>query len=141
MVFPNITNDNSQAIQNNGMQLRRAVIHFVQSTYSSGTVYPCPHSSSSAPISSKFIATKFRSFHGNVWQSPVGGWWRRVEAVSTAGNCREKSAAIHLHDSVKQKIQRRTRSQVRPPTICGERNGTAAGVLRVLRFPLPILIP
>jgi hypothetical protein len=33
------------------------------------------------------------------------------------------------------------RSQVRSCRICGEQSGTGAGFLRVLRFPLPILIP
>jgi hypothetical protein len=35
----------------------------------------------------------------------------------------------------------RVRSQVRSRGICGGQSGTAAGFLRVLRFPLPILIP
>jgi hypothetical protein len=33
------------------------------------------------------------------------------------------------------------RSQVMSCGICGGRNGTGAGFLRVLRFPLPVLIP
>jgi hypothetical protein len=33
------------------------------------------------------------------------------------------------------------RSQVRSCKICGGQSGTGAGFLRVLRFPLPILIP
>jgi hypothetical protein len=35
----------------------------------------------------------------------------------------------------------RIRSQVTSYGICGGQNGTGAGFLRVLRFPLPILIP
>jgi hypothetical protein len=35
----------------------------------------------------------------------------------------------------------RVRSQVRSCGICGGQCGTGAGFLRVLRFPLPILIP
>jgi hypothetical protein len=35
----------------------------------------------------------------------------------------------------------RVRSQVRSCGICGRQSGTEAGFLRVLRFPLPILIP
>jgi hypothetical protein len=35
----------------------------------------------------------------------------------------------------------RVRSQVRSCGICGGQSGTEAGFLRVLRFPLPILIP
>jgi hypothetical protein len=35
----------------------------------------------------------------------------------------------------------RVRSQVRSCRICGGKCGTGAGFLRVLRFPLPILIP
>jgi hypothetical protein len=33
------------------------------------------------------------------------------------------------------------RAQIRSCGICGERSGTGVGFLRVLRFPLPILIP
>jgi hypothetical protein len=35
----------------------------------------------------------------------------------------------------------RVRSQVRSCGICGGQSGIRAGFLRVLRFPLPILIP
>jgi hypothetical protein len=35
----------------------------------------------------------------------------------------------------------RVRSQIRSCEICGGQSGTGAGFLRVLRFPLPILIP
>jgi hypothetical protein len=33
------------------------------------------------------------------------------------------------------------RAQVRPRGICGEQSGIGAGFLRVLQFPLPIIIP
>jgi hypothetical protein len=49
--------------------------------------------------------------------------------------------------AVVQKVSRRfptaavgVRAQVRSCRICGERSGTGAGFLPVLRFPLPILI-
>jgi hypothetical protein len=38
-------------------------------------------------------------------------------------------------------VAARVRSQVRSSGICGGQSGSRAGFLRVLRFPLPILIP
>jgi hypothetical protein len=35
----------------------------------------------------------------------------------------------------------RVRAQVRSCGICGGQSGTGANILRILRFPLPILIP
>jgi hypothetical protein len=78
MIFSNITSGNSQAVQNNETQVSRAVVHFVQCTCISVTVIPCSHSTSRTTINSKYVETQFRSFHGNVWQSPVDGWLRRV---------------------------------------------------------------
>jgi hypothetical protein len=38
-------------------------------------------------------------------------------------------------------VAARVQSQVRPRGICGGQNGTEAGFLQILQFPLPILIP
>jgi hypothetical protein len=38
-------------------------------------------------------------------------------------------------------VAARVRTQVRSRGICGGRSGAGVGFLRVLRFPLPILIP
>jgi hypothetical protein len=49
----------------------------------------------------------------------------------------------HKHVTQRAKVTATARvwSHVRSPWLCGDRIGTEAGFLRVLRFPLPILIP
>jgi hypothetical protein len=50
--------------------------------------------------------------------------------------------AIHREDSRRlSNAAGRVRAQVRSCGICGGQSGIGAGFLRVLRFPLPILIP
>jgi hypothetical protein len=62
-------------------------------------------------------------------------WWSQVtnktwgRAIAHAVSCRLPTAAARIRD------------QVRTWGICGGQSGTGAGLLRVLRFPLPIIIP
>jgi hypothetical protein len=48
---------------------------------------------------------------------------------------------VTLSRAIAQADSRRLRAHVRSCGICGRQSGTEAGFLRVLRFPLPILIP
>jgi hypothetical protein len=60
----------------------------------------------------------------------------------------KSSKGIFLGRTIAQAVSQRlptlaarVRAQVRSCGICGGQSGTGAGVLRALRFPLPILIP
>jgi hypothetical protein len=66
----------------------------------------------------------------SLYAAGVGRWNDRTgRAIAQAVNRRLPSGAA------------RVRAQVRSCGICGGQRGTGAGFLRVLRFPLPILIP
>jgi hypothetical protein len=63
------------------------------------------------------------------------GLYTRCEAV-THGRYVAQAVSCRLPTTAA-----RVRAQVRPCGICGEQSDTGAGFLRLLRFPLPILIP
>jgi hypothetical protein len=71
--------------------------------------------------------------------------WLSLFLATNASFCK---LVIYLGRAIVQAVSRRLptaaariRSQVRSCGICGGRSGIGAGFLRVLRFPLPILIP
>jgi hypothetical protein len=64
---------------------------------------------------------------------PEGGWWR---GRAVLGRAIAQAVSRWLPTAAA-----RARSQVRSCGICGGQSSTGAGFLRVLRFPLPILIP
>jgi hypothetical protein len=71
-----------------------------------------------------------------------------TNVVFRVTKCDEACFTGNLGRALTQAVSRRlptaaarVRAQVRSCGIFGEQSGTAAGFLRVLRFPLPILIP
>jgi hypothetical protein len=77
-------------------------------------------------------------------------WQQGMFAVQSAQAFHHKYIELvyNLGRAIAQAVSRwlptaaaRVPSQVRSCGICGEQNGTGADFLRVLRFPLPILIP
>jgi hypothetical protein len=72
------------------------------------------------------------------WQTenPAPAGNRIAIMQSTAGRAIAQAVSLWLPTAA-ARVQARDRSC----EICGERSGTGAGFLRVLRFPLPIFIP
>jgi hypothetical protein len=73
----------------------------------------------------------------------ASGWCHFVLAVHST-----MSLTLCLGRAIAQAVSRRlptaearVRAKVRSCGICGGQSGTGAGFLRVLRFPLPVLIP
>jgi hypothetical protein len=70
-------------------------------------------------------------------------FWRNISTQSS-GSKSKSSKGRDIAQAVSRQlptVAARVRSQVRSRGICGKQSGTGACFLRVLRFPLPILIP
>jgi hypothetical protein len=67
---------------------------------------------------------------------------KAMSRIQLLYNMRAIAQAISLRlPTAADRVRAQVRAQVRLCGICGGRSGTGAGFLRVLRFPLPILIP
>jgi hypothetical protein len=64
-------------------------------------------------------------------------------SLSSEG-CRQKKVSHAMAQAVRYQLSTAVvpvRAQVRSCGICGEQSGIGAGFVRIIRFPLPILIP
>jgi hypothetical protein len=73
---------------------------------------------------------------GHLTLSKVRGYTSHSIVTLTDGRAIDQAVTRRLPTAAS-----RVRTQVRSCKICGAQSGTAAGFLRALRFPLPILIP
>jgi hypothetical protein len=79
----------------------------------------------------------------------IGGWWigeswegnRRGPFEMLFRNLLGVVKENHVGRTIAHAVSSRVRAQVRSCGICCEQSGTGVGFLRVLRFPLPVLIP
>jgi hypothetical protein len=89
--------------------------------------------STSPGFESRLIA-RISWFHG-LLHSPPRIFWYSTSYWVTTGSFHNLSSSLFIEHPLGRLI-----AQVMRSGICGERNGTVAGFLRVLLFPLPILM-
>jgi hypothetical protein len=82
------------------------------------------------------VVVKFLTLCGGAHQTPSNDTVRWAELRAYLGRAIAQAVSRRLPTAAA-----RVRAQVRSCGICGGQRGTGIGFLRVLRFPLPVLIP
>jgi hypothetical protein len=94
-------------------------------------------------VLSRYLPRQNEENHVNI-QFSLYVSWLLLQSMTLSRRSKSCSEGRDMAQPVSLRLSNeavRVRAQVRSCGICGEQNSTGAGFLRVLRFPLPILIP